>query len=106
MAVKHEIIQGDSYSYDITCAEVPTFDVNWTGKWAIVDKLGADGTIFSEGLLAISGDSSALEMRIKPAESAIVDPGKYYLVVEVTNTVLEFNQEIMQDALTIKKQGV
>ena len=106
MATRHEIIVGDSYSYDITCESVPTFDANWTGKWAIVDKLGEGRVTAADGDLVISGDASALEMRILPTDTSGIDAGNYFLVVQVTNTTLGFNQEIMQDTLIMKKQGI
>lgn len=105
MATRHHVVQGDSYSYDITSVSVPTFDVNWTGKWSIVDKLGSDGTELATAALAISGDSTALEMRILPMHTETIPVGWYYLVIEVTNSSIGFNQEIMQDMFEIKPQG-
>ena len=106
MATKHSSIQEDSYSYDLSSPNVATFDVNWTGTWGIVDALGAGNTVLATGALAISTDQTKLEMRILPADTDAIPVGNYYLVVEITNTAIGFNQEVMQDRLVIKAQGV
>ena len=105
MATRHHVVQGDNYSYDVTSLAVPTFDGTWGGKWAIVTELGAAGVEMATGALDISGDTTALEMRILPAQTTPIVVGWYFLVIEVTNVTLGFNQEIMQDMFEITPQG-
>ncbi len=106
MALKHTIIQGDSYAYDFSSPSVPTFDGDWSGTWGIVDVLGVGNNVLATGALAISTDSTKLEMRIAPADTDSIPVGSYILVVEITNSAAGFNQEVMQDKLTITAQGV
>lgn len=103
---QHTVIQGDSYFLDFKTASYPTFDVNWTGSWSIVDALGSAGSSVASGSLAISSDSKFLEMRIAPADTEAIPPGDYYLVVQVENTTLSFRREIVQETLEITDQGI
>ena len=107
MAVtKHSCIQGDSYAYDYVSPSIPSFDGNWSGAWAIVDKLGAGRVTLASGILNASTDTTALEMRITPADTSPIAEGDYYLVVQVTNTTISFNKEIVQDPFKITSQGI
>ncbi len=103
---KHTNVQGDSFAYDYTPKSGITLDSNWTGKWAIVDELGDSRTTFASGVLAKNSDESSFEMRIIPADTNTVAIGDYFLVVEVTNTAINFNKEIVQDNFKITEQGV
>lgn len=111
MATKHSCVQGASYAYDFSCDEIPTFDVNWGGSWAIVSSLddvsdGNDIVTLASGTLAISGDTTKLEMRIAPADTQIIPVGSYILVVEVVNATIGFSNEIMQDDFDVTEQGI
>lgn len=108
---KHICIQGDSFAYDFSCKDIPSFDVNWTGAWAIVDKLedktlGITSETFASGSLVRSGDTKKLELRILPAETSLVEVGQYILIVAITNSAIGFSIEVMQDKFTISEQGI
>ena len=103
---KHTCVQGDSYAYDYTPKSGDTLDANWSGKWAIVDKLGAGRTSLASGNLAKNSGETSFEMRIIPSDTSAVAVGTYYLVVQVTNTSINFNKEIVQDSFEITKQGI
>ena len=103
---KHECIQGDSYAYDYTPKSGLTLDSDWSGSWAIVDHLGLGRTTLTSGSLAKGTDDAFFEMRIAPADTNPIDIGDYYLVVQVTNTVIGYNKEIVQDNFEITKQGI
>jgi len=100
----HRIKQGESYAYDFTIKGVPTLDINWGGTWEIQATLG--GVAEASGSLALSGDSTALEMRILPTDTNNLDVGNHILVVEVVNTTISFNQEPMQDKFVVDAQGI
>jgi hypothetical protein len=98
-------IQGDSIAYDFYTDSIDTFDSDWGGSWAIVDTIPPTNTL-ATGSLSISGDQTKLEARILPADTDAIPVGKYYLVVEINNSVISFNQEVMQSKLIIKAQGI
>ena len=100
----HSLIQGDSFAYDFSSKAVDSFEVDWAGDWAIVDSLG--GTTIASGTLGKSADYTKMELRILPAETAAITPGKYILVVQINNDTIGFKQEVMQDRLTITEQGI
>ena len=111
MATKHSCIQGSSFAYDFTCDDITTFDTGWTGQWAIVKSLddvsdGNDITPLASGSLTKSDDSTAMQLRITPTDTSSIPVGYYYLVVQVSNTSINFSDEIMQDQFEIKKQGI
>ena len=111
MSTTHECIQGSSFSYDFSCDQLSTFDADWGGTWAVVDKLedktvGDTATVFANGALALSGDNTKLELRIAPNETNVIPVGFYYLVVEINNAVIGFSQEVMQDEFEVKQQGI
>lgn len=106
MAETHELVQGDSFAYDWSSESLPTLDANWTGSWAIVDKLGTGRTTLASGAMVRSGDTTKMEMRILPADTEGIDPGWYYIVAQLTNTAIGFNREVMQDQVEILPQGV
>lgn len=102
---KHYCVQGDSYSYDFVPKNT-TLDADWSGLWAIVDVLGNGRTSLASGSLALSGDLSALEMRIAPEDTEPIPEGSYYLVVQVSNVPASINKEIVQDSFFITPQGI
>lgn len=106
VATRHTCIQGDSYAYDFSSKDISSFDTNWSGKWAIVDKLGVGRVSLASGVLSKSGDLTRLEMRIAPADTNTIPIGNYFLIVEVTNASISFNKEIVQDPFKITEQGI
>ena len=111
MATKHKCVQGASFAYDLTCDDIPTFDANWGGSWAIVDALDDltdqdDLVTHASGTLVISGDATALELRIPPADTNVITVGSYVLVAQVINTTISFSAEVMQDDFEITEQGI
>lgn len=107
MAVlKHTCVQADSYSYNFVPKSGIILDSNWTGSWAIVDKLGVGRTTLASGILGKDTGETLFEMRISPADTGAITVGTYYLVVQVTNVTLGFNKEIVQDQMKITEQGI
>lgn len=119
MSTKHKCVQGSSFAYDITCEELQTLDSNWGGSWAIVDALDdlvteaveGSGTTDdlvtrASGTLVLSGDNTALELRIPPAATNAIATGAYILVAQVDNATLSFSEEVMQDSFEITEQGI
>ena len=99
-------IQGDSFSYDISSKAIPTFDANWTGKWAILDAIPPVAAPFASGVIVPSSDNKKMELRILPADTNSIPVGDYFLVAELTNTTIGFNQEVVQEKFPITPQGV
>jgi len=99
-------IQGDSMAYDFYSDDIETFDADWGGSWAIVDAIPATQAPLATGQLALSGDFKKLEARILPDDTNTIPVGKYYLVVEINNNTINFNQEVMQEKLILKPQGI
>lgn len=111
MATKHKCVQGASFAYDLSCDEVPTFDVNWGGSWAIVDALDDltdqdDLVTRASGALVLSGDSTKLELRVPPTATNAIPVGSYKLVAQVLNASIGFSDEVMQDSFEITEQGI
>ena len=107
----HECIQGDSFAYDFSCDELPTFDANWSGKWAIIEGLddisdGNDIVTIAEGDLIRSSNNSKLELRLAPTVTEAIAVGYYLLIVQITNTAIAFNQEVMQEEFKVTVQGI
>ena len=108
---KLECVQGASFGYDVTCDEVPVFDTNWVGSWAIVAGLdditdGDDLVTLASGPLVHSADDKVLEVRILPTETNIIPVDEYVLVVQVVNAVLDFSEEVVQEPFLILEQGI
>lgn len=103
---KRTNIQGDSYSIDFSLKSGDTLGGDWSGQWAIVDMLGTGRTTLASGVLGQSTDQLKFEMRIVPADTQSIAVGDYFLVVQVTNTTINFNKEIIQDEFKITKQGI
>ena len=112
MAVnKLTCVQGASFAYDITCDEVPTFDANWTGTWAVIESLddvtdGDDIVTLASGDLVHSPDNTILQLRIPPADNNALPVKTYVLVAQVINTAIGFSEEVLQAPYTITKQGI
>ena len=102
---KHQCVQNDSFAYDYTPKSGITLDSDWTGSWAIVNTLGTGRTTLSSGTLTKGTNDAWFEMRIAPVDTGMA-VGDYYLVVQVTNTVIAFNKEIVQDIFEVTKQGI
>lgn len=103
---KYSCIQGDSFALDFYSPELSTLDADWVGQWAIVDKLGAGRATLASGTLGKNDNNSKFELRVKPSDTAGLAIAEYFLVVQITNTVIEFNQEIVQDVFIITEQGL
>lgn len=110
MATALEIVRGDSYVEDFINKTVLPADpgyADWTGTWAIIDKLESTTTPFATGSLSKPTDPNLrLRMQILPAQSLAVPVGRYKLVVEVTNTTLNFTREVVQRDLKITAKGI
>ena len=106
MAKALECIQGDSFSYDFSTDALDTFDVNWTGTWAIVSAIPNLEADLASGSIGISSNQEKMEMRILPADTNSIPVGSYFLIAQLTNTTIGFNQEVMQRAFKITAQGI
>jgi len=103
---KHSLIQGDSFAYDYSLKSGDDFDDNWSGTWAIVDKLGDGRISLATGTLTRSVGLKKFELRVTPASTNTIPVGDYKLVVQMTNPVINFNSEIVQDNMKITAQGI
>jgi len=103
---KHSLIQGDSFAYDYSLKSGDDFDDNWSGTWAIVDKLGDGRIALATGTLTRSVGLKKFELRVTPASTNTIPVGDYKLVVQMTNPVINFNSEIVQDNMKITAQGI
>ncbi len=103
---KHSLVQGDSFAYDYSLKSGDDFDDNWTGTWAIVDQLGAGRSTLASGTLTRSSGLKEFELRVTPASTNTIPVGDYKLVVQMTNSVINFNNEIVQDDMKITAQGI
>jgi hypothetical protein len=103
---KHTLIQGDSFAYNYSLKNGDDFDSNWNGTWAIVDRLGDGRQTLASGLLSLSSDNKYFELNIIPSATSSVAVGDYKLVVQLTNTSINFNKEIVQDDMKITAQGI
>jgi hypothetical protein len=110
MAVNTEIIRGDSYAEDLINSTVLPTDLgyeDWTGVWAIVDKLESTSTPVASGiLLKVDDPHLRLALRILPSLTSTIPVGTYKLVVQVTNDTLSFNKEVIQRTCKILPQGI
>lgn len=102
-----ELIQGDSSDiYEFSSDDFPDLgDVNWVSSWNIREK-NIDGVVLASGELTKKTDLTAFVFQVLPTESSTITPGKQFLTIEVKNTSVNFNLEIVQCYITIKKQGV
>ena len=98
------VIQGDNLGYDFKNADGSIFDDNWYGKWAIMPGLGKPPTM--EYDLERSADDLTFMFRLTPTLSTQLPVGSYVLVIEMSNDLLEYNQELLQEPLKIAKQGI
>lgn len=102
MSIKR--VQGDSITYNYAREDGLPFDESWTGKWAIVPRLGAIPVL--GGNLTLSSDFASMQLLIEPAKMEQLLVGSYVLVVELSNAVLKYNKEVTQEVLTITPQGI
>lgn len=96
--------QGNSYTEVITSPSVELFDADWGGRWAIVPEIGSPAV--AAGVLTVAADNRSLLLKIRPGDTLAVTPRQYLLVVEVTNTVLEFCKEIKREPFLIEALGI
>lgn len=106
MAKSLECIQGDSFSYDFSTTSITTFDANWGGSWAIVDAIPPVAAPLATGTIVRSSDNTKMELRVLPADTNTIPVGSYFLVAELTNATIGFNQEVMQESFKITAQGI
>lgn len=104
MSIKRSIYQGDSYAEDFTSPDIPTFDANYSGTWALLTALGAAATI--SGALTKSADNTTLQLRITPAQTEAIAEMEYILVAQVKNDSIGFKQEILHEKFEVKPQGI
>lgn len=106
------IIQGDSSGvFMFSSKDFPVFDNNWVANMAIVETLGAS-PIVSRAVPKNDGTDGAtinskFILQILPAESALLTVNsKYFLVMEVSNSTLNFKNEIVQTKFKVTAQGI
>jgi len=106
MALKKK--QGDSLWVDVTGSAMTTVDAtwaNWTGTWAIVPAIG--GTPELSGTMTKDAtEIGKFYVRIGASQMAILAVGTHYLVCQVTNSTVDYVQEVVQEKLTIITQGI
>lgn len=100
----YRIIQGDNFSLNISSPSIPVFDGDYTGAWAIVPELGSAATV--SGTMSKSGDQTKFQLRITPAQTAGITPGRYYLCCQVSSTALGFKREVLQAVFQVLPQGI
>ncbi len=106
MAKALECIQGDSFSYDFSTDAVELLDDNWTGQWAIVDAIPPVEDAFASGTIVVSSDYKKMELRILEAHTTPLPVATYYLVAQLSNATIGYNQEVMQREFKILAQGI
>lgn len=105
MSIKKK--QGDSIWIDVTGDTLSTVDEvwnNWTGSWAIAATIG--GVPVASGNMTKGTTIGAFQIRIGASVMKDVAVGKYYLIVQVENTTVDYRQEIAQEKLEIVAQGI
>jgi hypothetical protein len=100
-------VQGASLWLNITCDNIADIDMvwtNWSGKWSIVSAIGSPALL--SGTMT-KGTIGLFYLRIGPAVTGwnTLPPGKYFLLTQIENTTVDYNNED-QDKLTIKPQGL
>jgi len=115
------IIKGDSSEiYVFESSDVGTFDASWVARFVVSATLGS--TALLSGSLPknlASADAEAntqFVLQLTPAQTSVLTEGKYVLTVEVKQLggsplggspeIVLFRREVMQENLTIKKQGI
>lgn len=104
--MNYTIKQGDSLWLDITGTvdDVDTDWANWSGAWAIVPAVGS--AAISEGSLTKTATTGKFRFNLPTAVSAALAVGEYVLIMQVENTSVDYRQEISQDRLIVKTQGI
>lgn len=89
-----QLVRGDSSDlFNIVVENTPLLDSNWVCEMAILQNLG-DTTYIVRKPINQSADNTSFIGGITPTESALLVAKKYYLVFEISNTVVEFRREI------------
>lgn len=100
--------QGDSIWIDIEGINLdqvdPVWD-NWSGSWAIIPSL-EDPTPLAQGALGKKASLGLFTVRIGKSVMNNLAKGTYALVVQVDNVNLDYQQEIAQEKLVVKPQGI
>jgi len=105
MSIKKK--QGDSIWIDVTGDALSTVDGvwdNWTGSWAIAATIGAIPV--ASGAMSKGTTIGTFQIRIGASVMEDVPVGKYYLIVQVENSTVDYRQEIAQEKLEIVAQGI
>ena len=109
----NEIIQGDSSDINMFSTDMAD-DLSiggWSASYTIAETLGAV-PIVARALPLNDGTDGAVEnssfvFQILPGESAMLTIGtKYWVTVQITNTNIDYNSEIVQFKMKVKAQGV
>lgn len=104
------IIQGDNSSEEIFRFTEFTdiSSANWIGQYTIRNET-ISGDIVMQGQLGKSTDNTSFVWYLQPEETALLDVGRYFLTIELSNLV-DFQQhirlEVVQAELRIMPQGV
>ena len=109
-----ELIQGDtSPVYFFKHPDTIVMDDTWTAKYTISDKMGNTPIIErvlpknTGGEISVYAVDTRFVFQILESESSQLTSGqKYEVAVQITNSALEYNQEVAQYKLKIKPQGV
>jgi hypothetical protein len=99
-----KIIQGDSFSADISRATGGVFSNTWSAKWVIARTLGA--TPISSGEITLIETLDIIPLRIYSADTENIPPGRYVLVVQVSDSATMFQKEVIQQPIVITAQGI
>lgn len=83
-----EMIKGDSSPIlNIAMENYKTLSSDWTARLVVTNKLGS-GTYIIDKPIYLDSTASFFLSYLTPEESNMLSPGKYYLVVEVKNSIL------------------
>jgi hypothetical protein len=109
-----KVTQGDSFGKDYYAPQVPAFIAGWTGKWnlchaptdAEIEEGKLVGTELANGVMEISADQSAFELRVPPTVIELLALGDYIVTAQVENAVLLFRKEVGHEKITVIPQGL
>lgn len=100
-----ELISGDSSDiWEFSSPDFTGFDTDpeWEGNWSIRNE-SVSGTEVLTGVLVKSEDT--FTFLLTPIESASLEPGSYFLTIEIKNLTLNFRRELVQCKLKITVSG-
>lgn len=100
-----EIVSGDSSDiYEFSSPDFSGFDTDpdWEGNWNIRFE-SITGDIAIAGLMTKETDKFIF--LLDPIDSATLDPGGYFLTMEIKNLTLDYRREIVQCKLKVTTSG-